>query len=943
MKKLLLFSTAIFFAFSLKSQDITGTWNGTLSVQGHNIRVVFNITKDGETYKATMDSPDQGARGIAVNSVTFEDGKITMRIAAAQAEYVGELNDNTITGSFRQMGMNLPLNLTRAGSEQSGGTNGFIRGRLFDSQTREALMFSSIALIRDEDSSLVTGVITDENGLFLLENLRDGKYRLRITNVGYHPYISHAIELRRGNNRLDLGTFFINPSTTQLMEVEIVATRPILEQQAGRLVFNVAQSTTSVGDNALETLKKFPGVTVDNDDNISLNGNSSVMVMIDGRPTRMSGAQLANLLKSMSSEDIDRIEAIDNPPARFDAEGIAGILNIRTKRNRMMGYSGTAFAGTRFMPINHSDFDLADRFQHNAGFDINFRNNKFTVFANFNVSTQNNPAGVLGSTKFPNGSEWIINGNRDGEIKAERWGVKNFGHSFSGRGGFDYHINPKNILSLSYRISEGEFRNKGNMNTRMFAPSATEPFTSFRQTFDATNSRSNQNLNLNYQHIFDEELNRQMFVDASWVRNVHTGKGGNNVLYYWGNFVGDTIRTDPYDLDVYLPSDIFSVKADLEFPFTKETKLETGVQHSFVRNDNTQEFFSRGVPNLDMTNRYIYTENITAFYAMLNHTFSPNTSVEVGLRGEYTSWKGDNRTMNRRDSNNYFRVFPSLNANQKLTEKTGLNFSYSYRLRRPRYTDLNPFMTRNTAYEYNEGNPNLNPQYSHVFRLAYTYNHAPIVRVSYARSDGDIRRLPHFRGDTIFNRPENVTNPGINHAFGFQLMYQHTFFEKWRLLVMPNGEFSTTRFEYNGETVERSSRGFGYFISNDITLSRTMSLDVNSWGRFPQTMLFTKHAGIYAVNVGFRKSFFDRKLTATVSINDVFNTGGRWVNDTELPTGQISYQEFYWPSRSISARVSYRFGKGNVQTRRMRDAAREAAERLGGGEGQGQQGGGMGQ
>jgi outer membrane receptor protein involved in Fe transport len=924
MKKILLISTAMFFAISMKSQDIAGTWNGTLSVMGQNLRLVFNITKDGDTYKATMDSPDQGATGLAMSSVKFENNKLTMTLSSMGVEYSGDVKDNTITGTFKQMGYSFPLNLTRAGSEQSGATNGFLRGRLFDSQTREPLLFASVALLNGSDSTLITGVTTDEEGRFSLEKLSFGEYRLRVTYVGYHTYTSDVIELKRGNNRLDLGSFFINPNTTLLNQVEIVATRPVLEQQAGKLVFNVAESTTSVGDNALETLKKFPGVTVDNDDNISLNGNSSVLVMIDGRPTHLSGAQLANLLKSLSSADIDRIEAIDNPPARYDAEGVGGILNIRTKRTRMMGYSGTVHAGIR----QHRET------QGDVGFDLNFRTQKFTVFANFNMSNNNSPAGVAGHTNFPSDSNWKINSR-----KGEDWGMNQSNRFISGRGGFDYHINSRNILSDSYRVRDGKNNNSGDINTRMFTPEGTV-FQSFRQRVEnIENQWGNQNMNLNYQHIFDSANQRQFFIDASWIGNHVRGGGATSVNYYLGDFENPPFRYDPYELDVRLPSNIFSIKGDLEFPLNKETKLETGVKHSYVNNDNNQIYSAEGIPQPDMTTHYIYTENITSFYGMVNHTFSPKTSVEVGLRGEYTAWEGNNKTIKSINTGNYFGLFPSLNANQKLTEKTGLNFSYSRRLRRPNYTDLNPMMTRNTAYEFNMGNPNLEPEYSHILRLAYTYNHTPIARVSYARYNDGVRRISHFRGDTLFNQPQNL---GIGDAFGFALMYQHTFFEKWRVLAMFSGEYSQEQFTYNGVTETRNNSGTSYYVSNDITLSKTMSLDINSWGQLPRKRIFTTNAGMYSVNMGLKKSFLkDRTLTATLNVNDIFNTANKWTNETKLPTGQESYQEYYWASRSVSLRLSYRFGQGNVQTRRMRDAAAEEAGRMGSGENG--QGGGMGQ
>ncbi|MCL2417140.1 MAG: outer membrane beta-barrel protein, partial [Bacteroidales bacterium] len=630
MKKLFLTLTTIIFALSANSQGLVGTWNGTLSVQGHNLRIVFNITKDGDTYSATMDSPDQGATGLPVTSITLEDNRVRMSISipnAPPAEYIGELSENTITGTFRQMGMTFPLNLARAGAEE-GSTRGFLRGRLFDSQTREPLMFASVALLADADSSLLTGVITDEDGRFLLENLRYGHYRLRVSNVGYHTFVSETIELRRGNNRLDMGSFFINPSTIELAGVEIIAAVPLLEQRAGRLVFNVSESTTSVGDNALETLRKFPGVTVDNDDNILLNGQP-VLVMIDNRETHLSGDQLANLLRTMPAEQIGSIEGLDNPGARFSAEGIAGILNIRTRRTRMIGYSGTVFAGAGY----NRDFS------HNQGFDINFRNNSITAFANLSHSRRNGSAGMDGFTDFPNGMRREI--NRGEDRQREEWSFSNPHHSLSGRAGIDYHINTRNILSFSYRFMQGGNMNDGNLYSRMMDSTRTV-LSSFSQHIYNDNNWGNHNLSLNYQHIFDSANQRQFFIDASWVRNYLRGGGYLEMVNRSGDF-GAITGIEPQNLNVRLPSDIFSARFDLELPINRETRIETGVRYSFVNNDNNQIFLVEGDTNWGMTNRYIYSEHISAAYVQINHTFSPRLSIEAGLRFEHTALSGDLR------------------------------------------------------------------------------------------------------------------------------------------------------------------------------------------------------------------------------------------------------------------------------------------------------------
>ncbi len=806
--------------------------------------------------------------------------------------------------------------------------NGFLRGRLLNSLTKEPLLFSTVALLKASDSTLIGGVTADEEGRFIIEKLSYGNYLLKVSNVGFHPYISHPIELKKGDNRLDLGTFFINPSTTELTEVVIEAARPLLEQQAGKLVFNVSESTTSVGDNALETLKKFPGVMVDNEDNISLNGKSGVQVMLDNRPTYLSGTQLASLLKSLPSSSIEKIEAIDNPSAKYDAEGVSGILNIKTKRTRMMGYSGSAFAGTRYN----------DQFSKDGGFDLNFRSNKITTYANFNYFEQSSKSGSTGQIDYPDGSRWEEN-EKDGENYLQ----KHKGRYLFGKAGLDYYMNSRNILSLSYQVSEGKGSNGGDVRTRMYSPGSDIVDSSYSQGYDSEYTYGDHNVSLNYQHIFDSAKQRQFFVDANWIRNYQDLEGVNGIQHYTGDFAGNPAN-EKYNLMQPLSSDIFSIKSDLEFPFdnAKKTKLDAGLKYSYVKNDNNQEYRTSGVINPDYTNHYEYEENISAFYAMINHTFSEKLSVQAGLRGEYTALEGYNLTMDSTHTNDYFRLFPTLNLNSQITKKSGLNLSYRYRLTRPRYTDLNPIVARNSAYGWTSGNPYLNPEYSHMLSLRYSLNHMPIATLSYERSDGNIHRISYYDDDgiTMLNRPENI---GKSTRLGLNLMTQQFFFNKWQFMLYLDASYFWSEYTYNGKLEKTENYSGNAYIYNGFTLTPTMSLELSSWASLPGKTLFTENKGMFAVNLGLKKSFFKKSLTATLSVNDIFNTSSVYTMDVRYPTGQRSYSEYYWQGRSISLRLSYRFGKGNVQTRQMRNASEEEAQRGGSGQqGGGQQGGGMG-
>jgi len=542
-----------------------------------------------------------------------------------------------------------------------------------------------------------------------------------------------------------------------------------------------------------------------------------------------------------------------------------------------------------------------------------------------------------GFTAFPDGTRWEINRGEN-----ERWLVNNPGSFISGRGGLDYHINNQNILSFSYRFMQGTNNNHGNLFTRMMNDEGVI-FSSFQQYHDSYNRWENHNLTLNYQHIFDSANQRQFFIDASWVRTTLSGGGDNNIIFFNGDIAGNVAGSEPITLEVRLPSDIFSARFDLEFPINRETRIETGLRYSFVNNDNRQRYYDRlldtVILNHSMSDHYIYSEHISAAYVQVNHSFSPRFSVEAGLRFEHTALRGESRTIDSIHTNRYFGFFPSLNVNKMLTDRSGLNFSYSRRLTRPSYMLLNPIIIRNQAFAFVQGNPYLDPQISHIFRLRYSFNHMPILTFAYERSDGDIHSITHFRGDTAFSQPQNI---GATNRFGLGVTFQRMFFERWRFVTSIDGSYlrSSVRYEENGEWETRSQyRGWAW-IGNEITILPTMSMDVNAWGQLPSRGLFSTNRTMYSVDIGIRKSFFDRSLTARISVNDVFNTASRWTNDTRLPTGQHSRMEHYWASRSISFNLSYRFGRGNVVTaRQRRDAAAEEAGRMGGG---GEGGGGMG-
>lgn len=227
-------------------------------------------------------------------------------------------------------------------------STGKVAGELQDKTTNEKLLFANIVLIKASDSSQVKGTSSSGEGKFTFEQIPNGKYLIRVSTLGYHPYLSPLIEVTNKNKTVDVGTLYLQSSSTSLQEVVVEAKKPFIEHMAGKMVMNVANNAITEGDNALELLKKMPGIFIDKDDAISLNGKKGVLVLIDDRSTHLSGSELANLLKSMPSSSIDKVETIDKPSSKYDAEGVSGIINFKTKKNNNVGFNGSVNAGVGY-------------------------------------------------------------------------------------------------------------------------------------------------------------------------------------------------------------------------------------------------------------------------------------------------------------------------------------------------------------------------------------------------------------------------------------------------------------------------------------------------------------------------------------------------------------------------------------------------------------------
>ncbi|MEG2336495.1 MAG: TonB-dependent receptor [Bacteroidales bacterium] len=793
-----------------------------------------------------------------------------------------------------------------------------ISGVLQDNTSKEKLLFANIVLIKASDSSQVKGMSSDANGKFVFDKLPKGKYLIRISTLGYHPYLSPLVELNTKNQTVDMGTLYLQSSATALEGVVVSAKKSFIEHLAGKMVMNVENNALTAGDNALELLKKMPGVFIDKEDAISLNGKKGVLVLIDDRSTHLSGSELANLLKSMPSSTIEKVETMDKPSSKYDAEGVSGIINFKTKKNNNIGFNGSLNAGLGY----------SGDFQQNAGLNLSYRGKKIGLSLAGDYYGQNSKSGYQQEQGFSDGTLMITNAEKE-----HKWSQKANYQGINAKASIDYFINDQHTLGLSFRESGGFFKQNQEDFTQIFSPSKSiekiQRASSYSENGTYLRNRNNLNTNLNYQYIIDTSAHRKvLYVDATWLHNANKTDGGNTIHYFAKSNYDSLLLLDAYTLRQPIISDIFSIKADYEQSFSTKAKLEVGVKYSWVHNNNAIVYFQDALLDTSRSNEYIYKENIAAFYGIFNYDFTDKTSMQLGIRGEYTAYKGWSKTLDSTNSNQYFDLFPNINISQQIGSKHRFDLGYRYRLSRPSYTSLNPIIVRESANALRTGNPYLKPIYSHGLNLNYSFNYMIFASIDYTHSTGNIESLTYFDSTTLITQVSPV-NAGKSNNLSASLSAQFYFFKVWQLNPYIQASFGETQIKYNNKMEIRPTFNAFAYISNNFAVTKTFSLQLGFWGSFPSKSSFSVDKGQYSFDFGAKKSFFDKKLTISLNVNDIFNTFN-YRSDNHYPDGSYEKGSYYWASRSVFLSVRYQFGNQNLQMRQRKINELEEAGRLGG-------------
>ncbi|HEY4322857.1 MAG TPA: TonB-dependent receptor [Mucilaginibacter sp.] len=816
---------------------------------------------------------------------------------------------------------------------------GTVSGKLVDAANNQPLELATVSLVRQSDKHPVKGMQTDLNGNFSLTGIDNGVYVLHATYVSYLTYIKDSITITPQKNNIQLGNIKMRQGKGLLKEVVVTAQKSQIQLGVDKKSFNVDQSLVSQGGSVTDLLTNVPSVQVDVDGNVSLRGSTNVKILINGKPSALTGGDISDILQSIPASAIETIEVITNPSSKYQAEGDSGIINIILKKNSQKGFTGSASGSVGTQNTYNGTASLA------------YQNSKVNVYTNYSYRQ---------GDRIGNGTVDKTTHLNDGTIQTQDQ-VTDQKFTFKGhniRSGIDINLSPKTTLGFSNNINIRD-RDRTQTGNTFINQNDT-----LLQRIDQNNLSNGHGTNLDFSLDFNHKFKKK---DEELSANIDYGIDKNN------NF--DNLQSDYYYYTIpqYFPSvqhnttmgtqHNFNIQSDYTLPL-KNGKLEAGFRSNI--NNNNSNFISDTLNTTNgsfdynplLSNDFIYKENVNALYTNYQHTFG-NFSIQGGLRLEDTHIRTiltDSTTVNNKQD--YIRLYPSLFLTDKLTENQTLQLSYSRRVTRPNSRQLSPFVDQSDRLNYTTGNPDLKPQDIHSFELSYinywktvTLTSSLYYRLTYDNIQRITTPLTPTNTDTTITRFENVKS--ATNA-GYELIAK----------VSPTAKLDFTAnvniyYRYiAGDPSLGLATTSGYSWNGNITANykpiKKLGIQLRGDYEGPQVIPQGTMKAIYGVDAGIRYDITS-KLNLSVNSRDIFNTR-HFVQDINYNTpnftsNQVSDRRF--STRVVLATLSYRFGNNDVPKKRKakepqqqqqdQDVPDENAPSGGGGGGQTGGGGGAGQ
>ncbi|HEV7350008.1 MAG TPA: outer membrane beta-barrel family protein [Telluribacter sp.] len=737
---------------------------------------------------------------------------------------------------------------------QSGGKMK-LTGKIIDSQSNEPLGYASIRLFRQADSTFATGAITTETGTFSIDATA-GTYYALTEFIGYKPLTTSAIRLLEGSTSLDLGTLKLSVTSTTLDELVVQAEKSSMELSLDRKIFNVGKDLANAGGTAVDILSNIPSVAVDVEGNVNLRGSSNVRILIDGKPSGLVSFKGGAGLQQLQSSMIERVEIITNPSARYEAEGMGGIINIVLKKERKEGINGS--------------FDVITGYPTNLGAaaNINYRRKNLNFFINYTVSYRNTPGRTsLYQELYRNDTTFITQQTFRNNLK----GMNN-----SARGGLDYFFSPTSVLTGAYtwRISKGKrfsdiryydyvssLNNLDSYTFRTQDETETEPNSEYALTYKKSFKRKGHELTADLRYLDNWEQSDQYFGQRTFEPN---GKP-SGIPYLLQRSLND--ETEKQWLG----------QIDYVHPFGKEGKWEAGLRSSFrdmtnnfAVTEQTEDGSWRSLPGL--TNNFLYEENINALYGIVGNKVR-KLSYQLGLRAEWTDVTTTLRETNDVNPRQYTNLFPSVHVTYDLPRLHALQLSYSRRVRRPQYNDLSPFMTFSDNRNFFSGNPDLNPEFTDAFELGhikYVENGSLSSSVYYRHTTGKIIRIRRVNEQGFATTlPENLAT---ENAMGAEFTSSYQLLPWWKM----DGSLNFFRAITDGGNLDTGLRSdtYSWFarMMSRFTILKTTDLQLRGNYEAPQLTPQGRRKAIATLDLAVSRDVLKNNGTLTLNVLDVFNS-----------------------------------------------------------------------
>ena len=739
-----------------------------------------------------------------------------------------------------------------------GGLNaqkGILTGKIIDSQTSTPLSYASVRVLKNSDSTLLSGNITGENGAFSVETPFGQAYAV-VEFIGYKPLKLPAFTLSKEHATHDLGVIKLSATATTLNEVVVQAEKSTMELSLDKKIFNVGKDLSNAGGSATDILSNIPSVSVDVEGNVKLRGSENVRILIDGKPSGLVSFKGSSGLRQLQGSMIEKVEVITNPSARYEAEGMSGIINIVLKKEQKQGLNGS--------------FELITGYPMNNGLaaNMNYRHKKVNFFINYGIAYRRQPGiGSQYQEVYAHDTTFITQMDRAGNVTGFANNIK---------GGIDYFINPKNTLTAFYLLRRTDVRRITDLTYKDYLFKTDNLTLRTERQQDETETEPNSEYALTYKKTFDkkgQELIADFRILDYWERS--------DQIFTQNAFLADgSVNATNTKIQKSLNDEFekqYMFQLDYVQPIGKEGKFETGLRSSFrdmindytvTEKDKTGNFAT--LPGLD--NYFIYDENIHAVYAILGNK-QGNFSYQFGVRGEITDIKTTLLQTNETYPRQYANLFPSAHFTYKLPKENAIQLSYSRRLRRPQYNELSPFVTFSDNRNFFSGNPSLNPEYSHAFDLGHIkyFEKGSLTSSIYYRHTTDkiqsIRRVDNLGFATSL--PENLL---VEDAFGAEFTSQYTLVKWWKL----DFNFNFFRAITDGSNIDAlyKSDTYSWFVRQTSKFSLPHAIDLQVRGNYeaPQKLPQGERKSLYYIDLGMNKDILKGNGTLTLNVSDLFNS-----------------------------------------------------------------------